>query len=201
MPIIKDKMRKVAGIILHRLMQMDAFAITFRHDFGIDPCRKPECMRDFVRSLVSANVSWVEWCEHHLNQMIAHRRVPEMIDEAAMMVDVENKAIGSVVGPKALGKDMEVAGPKIWAELHSNALSWDGSDQSRMMILGAVGLKLPCGQCKMGWQQINKDLPPPSTNASDLFEWTVEAHNRVNDKLGKPRITLDEALAIYSFAS
>ena len=51
--------------------------------------------------------------------------------------------------------------------------------------------------CRDGFQQILKDLPPDFSSPEAFFAWGVRLHNAVNAKLGKPQITLDEAYLIW----
>jgi len=44
---------------------------------------------------------------------------------------------------------------------------------------------------------ILKQFPPPM-RPDAMFAWSVEAHNMVNYKLGKPRLGLQEAMRIWS---
>ena len=40
-------------------------------------------------------------------------------------------------------------------------------------------------------------LTPHLDKRDDLFKWTVQLHNEVNDSIGKPRVTEAEALYFY----
>jgi hypothetical protein len=51
--------------------------------------------------------------------------------------------------------------------------------------------------CKDGYQKILETLPADFTSPEAFFAWGVRLHNAVNEKLGKPQITLDEALTIW----
>jgi len=52
-------------------------------------------------------------------------------------------------------------------------------------------------ECKDGYQKILEELPPDFTSPEAFFAWGVALHNAVNAKLGKPQITIDEALSIW----
>lgn len=50
---------------------------------------------------------------------------------------------------------------------------------------------LPCGGCRRGYEIILSTEPTRLTphvfaSRASLFKWTVDVHNRVNAKLGKP---------------
>ncbi len=76
---------------------------------------------------------------------------------------------------------------ELWRQLHtevsvSNLDAWEKNLPSK-----------DC-ECKSFYKQWKAQNPP---KADDLFDWTVELHNAVNAKLGKPKITLDEARRIW----
>jgi len=56
---------------------------------------------------------------------------------------------------------------------------------------------LPCDECKQHSVRLLAQLPPSVDSRDRLFDWSVEFHNRVNDRIGAPRINLSEARAAY----
>lgn len=58
---------------------------------------------------------------------------------------------------------------------------------------------LPCPICREHLTVHLHKFPitPHLDRRADLFKWTVQLHNEVNDSLGKPRVTELEALAFY----
>jgi hypothetical protein len=52
-------------------------------------------------------------------------------------------------------------------------------------------------ECKDGFQKILEQLPPDFSSPQSFFAWGVRLHNAVNEKLGKPQITIDEAYSIW----
>ena len=52
-------------------------------------------------------------------------------------------------------------------------------------------------ECKDGFQKIIEQLPPDFSSPQSFFAWGVTLHNAVNEKLGKPQITIDEAYSIW----
>lgn len=88
--------------------------------------------------------------------------------------------------------DWAVLGPSMWAELHRWAFR---ADLARARDwLDAFSAKIPCGECRVHWSGLLRRLPPDASSHDRLFRWTVDAHNAVNDRLGKPRLTLGEAI-------
>ena len=52
---------------------------------------------------------------------------------------------------------------------------------------------LPCGSCRNDFDKLLKDNPPDFSSQTNFFEWTVLIHNKVNEKLNKPIVTLEQA--------
>lgn len=78
----------------------------------------------------------------------------------------------------------------LWQELHThqvneNSLSWFENWLVRV----------PCGSCRSDFKKILKDNPPRFDDS--FFEWTVEVHNSVNEKLGKEHFGLEKAKNKY----
>lgn len=89
--------------------------------------------------------------------------------------------------PKPTGELMQKIGPPLWADLHRWALTADLSSAGEWLKM--FTRRVPCGECRREFRSILHDTPP----TTDLFAWTVAAHNRVNRKLGKPEISIDDA--------
>jgi hypothetical protein len=52
---------------------------------------------------------------------------------------------------------------------------------------------IPCLSCREHFEQVLVDNPVPE--ADNLFEWSVDVHNIVNRRLGKPEVSYEAALA------
>ncbi len=85
-------------------------------------------------------------------------------------------------------------GRAVWASLHRRALTWDAGDDSEW-LLREITAKLPCGDCAAHWVIVMHTLP---VRWGDYFAWSVEAHNAVNRRLGKPELAVDQARAVWS---
>lgn len=86
-------------------------------------------------------------------------------------------------------------GPHAWKMIHLVAASYPvpaTSDDKRAYdaFFRSLGDVLPCPGCRKGYAQLIRDTVPLRSNVfSDrmsLFKWTVDLHNAVNAKLGKP---------------
>ena len=52
---------------------------------------------------------------------------------------------------------------------------------------------IPCLSCRQHFEQVLVENPVPETG--DFFKWSVDVHNIVNKRLGKPEVSYDDALA------
>ena len=59
---------------------------------------------------------------------------------------------------------------------------------------------IPCPICKEHYAKFLQEqaIAPFLDRRQDLFRWTVDLHNNVNQSLNKPRISEQEAIAYYS---
>ncbi len=94
------------------------------------------------------------------------------------------KTLSAAEAQASYNRMLAEQGPAKWAELHRRALAFEGSDDSTWLIIFAS--KLPCGDCKQHWQEMVLRTPP---DWSRYFAWTVDRHNEVNRRLGKPELT------------
>ena len=85
-------------------------------------------------------------------------------------------------------------GPSAWLLIHLAALRFPdrptAEDRRRFSaFLKSLQHVLPCDGCCKGFQKILEitNFGPATLRSRDtLFEWTVIAHNMVNQKTGKP---------------
>ena len=83
-------------------------------------------------------------------------------------------------------------GPHFWMTLHIACLGC----QDYKIIAGFVeGYKaiIPCLSCRLHFEQVLVENPVPE--AGDFFKWSVDVHNIVNRRLGKPEFSYEDALA------
>lgn len=95
--------------------------------------------------------------------------------------------------------DVRFWGPQFWATMEFIAFNYplEPSYSDKMdtfNFYSSLAKTLPCASCRKHFQQlIFNDLPLKDAldNRDTLSKWMVEAHNRVNDRLGKPRMAFD----------
>lgn len=85
--------------------------------------------------------------------------------------------------PKPSGPWDNGRGPQLWRELHRWAMG-DPKEATGGVWLTAFTAKMPCGECRKHWRALLGAIPP--RYGAEAFAWSVEAHNAVNQRLGKP---------------
>jgi hypothetical protein len=87
----------------------------------------------------------------------------------------------------------------LWEELHRNAMEHEGTGDN--IFLTNFEKKIPkysgCS-CRQFWYNWVTRNPPTYTPKGAYFAWTVNTHNAVNAKLGKPQMSLEDAIVLWS---
>jgi hypothetical protein len=98
-------------------------------------------------------------------------------------------------------------GRAMWAFIHTAAVidSPDPHTVCRLSVACAESLRaladaIPCHACATAYRAALAVLPPPE-DAMALFRWSWELHNAVNEKLGRPGMPYDEAVAAWTYAT
>ncbi len=117
----------------------------------------------------------------------AYHKCPDDDDSASAPVARTSLARSAVVVATA-GPDWSEQGPAMWAQLHTEA----AADQA---WLNAFVARLPCGSCRTHFRLVLANDPPVFDDG--WFAATVRWHNAVNERLGKPTPTVEEARAIW----
>jgi muconolactone delta-isomerase len=119
---------------------------------------------------------------------------PEYAEAVAAQRAARAKVLGDVQARQAqrAADRMKAEGPALWAEWHRRALARAGDDSG---YLRSLAQRLPCGQCRADFVAILAAHPP---RWDDYFAWTVEVHNDVNTRLGKPAVTVEAARILWS---
>ena len=90
-----------------------------------------------------------------------------------------------------------------WGFIHNVALGYSEDltymkkDQYRKFF-EAIGDVLPCLDCQTHYKEMLVNNPPVLVNKDTLFKWTVDIHNKVNERLNKKIISYDEAYNIWT---
>lgn len=96
-------------------------------------------------------------------------------------------------GPKNLKRGMHGRDALAWKALHLAALD----NKINSAFIEDFTRHIGCGSCKASWKTILRNSPP---NYSDIFGWSVAAHNAVSRKLSPPHAQMDaeEARRIWT---
>ena len=70
-----------------------------------------------------------------------------------------------------------------------------GCQDAKVLVDFVEGYKeiIPCLSCREHFEQVLVENPVPE--ADDLFKWSIDVHNIVNKRLGKPEVSYEAALA------
>ncbi len=96
--------------------------------------------------------------------------------------------------------NINVIGPGAWYMLHLLAANAKTDDDIKGVhyAIETIANNFFCLRCRKHFTENREKFVPPNVNKyNELFIWTVEMHNRVNDLNGKPRISHREALSFY----
>ena len=93
-------------------------------------------------------------------------------------------------------------GHHLWIAIHYVAMGYpdqptEQDKKNYATFLRSVGPVLPCKMCVGHFERLVTEEVPLDSDAlasrESLFEWSVRAHNKVNQRLGKKEMTVEEA--------
>jgi len=97
-----------------------------------------------------------------------------------------------------------VWGPILWHTIHVTALSYPSNPtyaqkKAAKEFYESLAELIPCPVCREHYKVHIQKLPltPHLDRRADLFRWTVELHNEVNQMLGKPIVSETESINFY----
>jgi hypothetical protein len=86
----------------------------------------------------------------------------------------------------------------LWAIIHLSALNFKkgvSSEGEYTKFYTSIGYTMTCIQCINHYNEYIKANPIDFEN---IFNWTVDLHNSVNDVRGTPLFTYEEAIGYWS---
>lgn len=86
-------------------------------------------------------------------------------------------------------------GPLQWQTLHQLLRGFEPTPDKRQALeayVGALVHLLPCDTCAQHWSSLSRTVDTSSRTAA--LKWSIDAHNAVNARLGKPVLTYAEAV-------
>ena len=98
--------------------------------------------------------------------------------------------------------DQKIWGPSAWLFLHTVAYAYPHNptkDDKKSMktFIESFRCILPCVICKKHFEENLKKIPLRLNSRAELFEWTIDLHNRVNEMLGKRPYSYEEVYAMH----
>jgi hypothetical protein len=86
-------------------------------------------------------------------------------------------------------------GPPFWATIHLTA--YHQTDPKKFNdFINIITDILPCENCQGEFQKLLKTYPPDS-EPNGYFEWSVNVHNKINERLHKPVISMEQARTMW----
>jgi hypothetical protein len=92
----------------------------------------------------------------------------------------------------SLGNISPRTGPQKWKEIHSYA----GNDPSWLELWELTLPSFGCG-CRDGYKDFKMRNPPDFSTPETFWNWGWYLHNWVNEKLGKPLLSHEEARKLW----
>lgn len=80
-------------------------------------------------------------------------------------------------------------GPYFWGAFHLACLAAIDIESLKTFI-ESYQMVLPCLGCRLHFSQLLAENPFPDT---DHFKWSVDIHNKVNERIGKPVMSYEDA--------
>lgn len=144
---------------------------------------------DLMRALVKRDADWITFDADHpayAELQERHKTDTKIPVKRRRTVELDPGNLTPAAMP-----DPKVWGPKRWAELHAFALTATPGELAEYLKYFRV--RVPCGTCRGHLTAFLRANPPGQ--APDPFAWSVDLHNTVNAKIGKPTITVEQARA------
>ena len=99
----------------------------------------------------------------------------------------------------------EVWGPFFWHTIHIAALGYPqqpsySDKKAAKEFFESLQYLIPCPICKQHYVSHLAKIPvgPSLDDRKDLFRWTIDLHNDVNEMLGKRKYTETEVIQYYT---
>lgn len=100
--------------------------------------------------------------------------------------------------------DPKIWGPQAWSFIHYTAISYpdnptEEDKKNYKLFYNNLKNTLPCLKCSINYKNNINELPIDSflDSKENLFKWTVNIHNMVNNELEKDNLSYEKALKKY----
>lgn len=109
------------------------------------------------------------------------------------------------MGAEQKFKDPETFGPHFWFVMHAASFGYPEMPSTSDMTNYKDfyhGLRniIPCDECRVHYSKMIFDNPIDKhlQSRADLVRYVINLHNLVNDRLGKPQMSVDDAITMYT---
>lgn len=94
-----------------------------------------------------------------------------------------------------MGVAPEIWGPNLWGTIHLLCLAGTATTE----FIYAFAEVIPCPRCASHFKELINEVPfPNGAEPLELFKWSVSIHNMVNERIGKPIVSVNDAIAIWT---
>ena len=94
--------------------------------------------------------------------------------------------------------DTRYWGPSGWKLLHSITFSYKEHLKNKYYdFFYIIAFLLPCKHCRKSYSEYITNDPIDTTSKEAFTKWLWRIHNKVNEKLEKPKITIDDFYVKY----
>lgn len=86
-------------------------------------------------------------------------------------------------------------GPAMWTSIHNIALAYDPTPERKKVLvdfMDNLATLFPCQKCSPHIREAIKTMPTDSKLS--VFKWSIDFHNAVNARIGKPVLTYKQAI-------
>lgn len=117
--------------------------------------------------------------------------------------NIEDKGKGDRRGEMSKSLNPRVWGPGLWDQLHRFAFEYSTNpteaekEEAKRVFTSDIYAFVFCDSCKTHWAAMMKEHPPAVESGAALARWLVDRHNQVNERLGKPIWTFEQASRAY----
>ena len=101
-----------------------------------------------------------------------------------------------------MGLNPNTWGSQAWHFIHAVALTYpneptEQDKENYNKFFYSLPDVLPCPSCGINFLEKLDKNPPALESQETLWKWTVDVHNQVNEKNGKPILSYDEAFSEF----
>ena len=90
-------------------------------------------------------------------------------------------------------------GPAMWTSIHNIALAYDPTPEKKkdlVEFMDNLATLFPCQKCSPHIREAIKTMPTDSKLS--VFKWSIDFHNAVNARIGKPVLSYKQAIDAIS---